>query len=574
MTQAPAVVASSRGHGVVDTVDRLFPLAWIVLYLLLPASGWAPVFFDSWFDQMRDLEALRSVLADGRAAAIADNVVGPAYIALAAVVHWVFGLSPEDSLVALTRASYALSVAAALVLVRVLVRRLTDAPSVVTLASQLGLVALVFAAGTWYWSDVPWSHFLAAFLGVAFYATRFARAPGSAATWFAALTGVVVALLALTRSFELVALLAAWAATLVLVAVLRLARPSIRPAALVAGAAAFVVTTAVVYGVAGKRDVFFLYSNHLDRQSGAVLPAEVAETPTFSPTLVPIKLVQLFYEPCYYSLCTLSDYAGGTRPLPPNLADASGAERLWRLPLAVQLPTLVLLPLCLAACAGLVFWFARRRSVTTGRVRELRAVVEMTVAASVIVLGYSASTMTGSGHLRYGFARDFLLPALLTGVVAVGLASAGVWLLLSRREPTGRRLSSEARFVLAVVVGAGIAVTCVVLARSHGLPRIDSRQLESVTYAASCEGAECDVSLEATTPGGRRIAIPEASTLTFGCGDETPRFTLYVRDPTEGVRLQRSCRDPRLVAAWPTVMGLPPGRFELAAVDVVRAPTG
>ena len=44
----------------------------------------------------------------GRADAIADNVIGPAYIAAAALLHSVFGLSPEDSLVTLTRGSYAL----------------------------------------------------------------------------------------------------------------------------------------------------------------------------------------------------------------------------------------------------------------------------------------------------------------------------------------------------------------------------------------------------------------------------------------------------------------------------------
>ena len=554
------------------TVDRLFPVAWLVLYLLLPASGWSPVFFDSWFDQMRDLEALRSVIEDGRADAIADNVIGPAYIGLAAVLHWITGLGPEDSLVWLTRASYALSVAVALVLVRVLVRRLAGAPPLVSLASQLGLVALVFAAGTWYWSDVPWSHFLAAFLGVALYAARYG--PARVTSRYAALVGVVLALLALTRTFELVAVLAAWVAVAVLFGVLRLARPTFRAAPVLAGVGAFVVTTAAVYAATGKRGLFLLYSNHLDRQSGAVLPAEVAETPTFSPALVPVKLVQLFYEPCFYSLCTLSDYAGGTRPLPPTLADASGAERLWRLPLAEQLPTLVLLPLCLVACVALLVWVARHRDASASRVREVRAVWEMTTAAALIVLGYSASTMTGSSHLRYGFARDFLLPAMLTGVVAVALASAWLWLLLGRRDASARGPSPEARFVLAVVLGAAVAVTGVVLARSYGLPRIESRQLETVTYRTSCGDGRCEASVEATTPAGERISIPEASTLTIGCGSDAPRFTLYARDPAAGVQLGRSCPDPRVVAAWPTVMGLPPGSFELAAVDVAAATGG
>jgi hypothetical protein len=108
-------------------------------------------------------------------------------------------------------------------------------------------------------------------------------------------------------------------------------------------------------------------------------------------------------------------------------------------------------------------------------------------------------------------------------------------------------------------------------ARANGIPRIESRQLGAVTYTATCRGAGCDISIAATTTSGQPISIPESSTLTFGCGGREPRFTLYVDEPTAGVRLTEPCPDPRLVAAWPTVMGLPPGSFELSAVGVRNA---
>ncbi|HSF61879.1 MAG TPA: hypothetical protein VLA69_09305, partial [Gaiellaceae bacterium] len=497
-TSTPAAKRS-----VVAVVDRLFPLVWIGMYLLIPVSGWATVMFDSWFDQQRDLEALRSVLAEGRADAIADNVIGPAYIAVAALLHDVLGLSPEDALVVLTRASYALSVACGVLLVGVLVRRLVGAPPIASLGAQFLFVALIFATGTWHWSDVPWSHFFAAFLAVALYAVRFA--PVRLTPVHAAIAGVVVALLYLTRSFELAALIAAWAGVFVLLAALRLTGPRAwRTAHLVSAVVAFVATTVVVYAVTGKRDLFLLYGNYLDRQSGNVGSAEIAETPTFSLSLVPTKLVQLFVEPCYYSLCSVSDYAGGTRPLPPQLAEAAGNERLWRLPLAIQLPSLVLLPLCVLAVVGIVVWATRRRSAASKRVREIRLLLEMTVASVGIVLGYSASTMTGSPHLRYGFARDFLLPALLTGVVAISLVSAALWLLLSRRR--AGRFSPEFGFVVLAVVGGAAIVVVLVMARASGLPRIESRQLGPIEYTASCRGAVCDISLTAETTSGRSIS--------------------------------------------------------------------
>ncbi len=290
MNQARTATSAPGIGRVVEAIDRSFPLLWIGFYLLLPVSGWATVMFESWFDQQRDLEALQSVLDAGRADAIADSVIGPAYIAAAALLHYVFGLSPEDSLVALTRGSYALSAAAGMLLVRALLRGLVSVPPFASLAAQLAFAALVFSAGTWHWSDVPWSHFFAAFLAVTLYAVRFA--PSRLTVVHAGVIGVVLALLALTRTFELAALILAWGVAFVVLAVLRLSGPRTWHAAhLVTAAGAFAATTAAVYLATGKRDVFFLYGNHLDRQSGNVLTAEIAETPTFSFGFVPTKLV-------------------------------------------------------------------------------------------------------------------------------------------------------------------------------------------------------------------------------------------------------------------------------------------
>lgn len=561
------MTSPSRMGSVVAMIDRLFPLAWIGFYLLLPVSGWAPIMFRSWFDQRRDLAALRSVLTDGHADAIAGNLIGPSYIAAARFLHATVRLSPEDSLVVLTRVSYALGVALGVLLVGVLVRRVAGASPLVSLAAQFTFAALVFSAGTWYWSDVPWSHFFAAFLALAFYAIRFG--PERRGLPHAALIGAVLSLLALARSFELSAVVLAWAIGAAAVVALGLSpRPRISGAHVLAGLGGLLVSAAAVYAATGKRDLFFLYSGNLDQQSGNVAAAEVAQTPTFSLEYVPVKLVQLFVEPCYYSLCTVADYAGGASPLPANLAGAAGNERLWRLPLAVQLPSLTLLPLSVLAMTVVLVWAARHRRNVADRTREIQGLLEMTVAATGLVLGYAASTMTGSSHLRYGFARDFLLPALLAAVVSVTLASIGLWTVLSRRR---LGLSPVSAFVALSVVGAAVLVTSTAYARAHGIPRIEGKQLGTVSYTASCRRSRCVVSISARTRAGRPISIPESSTLTFGCGSDRARFTIYARRLSGGIRLTRLCPSPRLVAAWPTVMGLPPGSYELSAVMVKNA---
>ena len=565
---------SSPGTGnLVEQVDRFFFVVWLAIYALLPTSGWASVMFASWFDQKRDLAALRSVISVGHADAIAQNGIGPAYIAAARVIHEILRLSPEDSLVLLTKGSYALSVALGVVLVRVLVRQLMDAPPMVTIGAQFAFVGLVFAAGTWHWSDVPWSHFFAAFLAVAVYVVRFAPARLSIVS--AVGIGAVLALLSLTRSFEFVALVLAWGIVYAGLSALRLSGPrTVRAVHVVSALGAFAATTIVVYGLTGKRGTFLLYGQSLDSQAGNLGGAEVGQTPTFSLALVPTKLVQLFVEPCYRSLCSISDYAGGAKPLPADLlpdgVQSAGNEKLWRLPLAIQLPSLLLLPLCVVAVAWIIVWAVRDRPAARERVRAVRLLAEMTIASAGIVVGYSASTLTGSPHLRYGFARDFLLPALLMGIAGVALVSAGIWRVLASRKREGR-LSAESVFVMLALFGSAAAVVVLAYARANGIPRIESKQLGAVTYTATCSGDVCRVAMTAETTSGAPTAIPTASTLTFGCGGDRARFTVYAKAPDQGVSVDESCSRPRLVAAWPTVMGLPPGSFELTAVKVRNA---
>jgi hypothetical protein len=123
-----------------------------------------------------------------------------------------------------------------------------------------------------------------------------------------------------------------------------------------------------------------------------------------------------------------------------------------------------------------------------------------------------------------------------------------------------------ASVVVVLLVVAGTA-----FARTNGLPTIDSRHITALTYTATCKAQTCDIRLDAVGSSGRSIRIPETSTLTFGCGSDKPQFTLYTDSLEQSVRLGRVCNEPRLVAAWPTVMGLPPGRHELKAVRVRNA---
>jgi hypothetical protein len=556
--------SSARIEAFTAAIDRYFALGWIGFYFLLPTSGWSGVMFRSWYDQRLYLTSLRETLTMGHSAAVSDNIVGPAYIAAARLVHEVIRLTPQDSLVLLSRMSYVLSIAGGLVLVRVGLRALAAAPPLVTLSGQFAFAGLAFAAGTWHWSDVPWTHFFTAALAIGILVARFAWNSRQAAR--GALIGALVALLFLTRTFEFAALIAAWGIAAVLLAGLpRYAPQRARLAEVISGTASFLVVLGAVYAATGKRGLFVLYGSNLDQLSAHVDKSQVASTPTFSFGLLPTKLVQLFVDPCFRAVCSIADYQDpGTQLLPPQVAQA-GNYRLWSQPLAVQLPSLVLLPACIAVCAVLVVRAYRNPNVGSPR-RTLRLPLELTIAAIGLVIGYTANTLSGSPHLRYGLARDFILPAILVGIVGVVLITWAIWRALS---VTGRSaFFAEAGLVFTSVLLAGLVVATTAYARLHGIPRIRSKQLASVTYTASCaEPTRCRIALQATTVQHRPASIPEASTLTFEC-DGARRYSVYASRLDQPIDLEEPCGNARLVAAWPTVMGLPPGSFELAAVKV------
>ena len=543
--------------------DRYFALVWIGLYALLPVTGAGAEALATSFDQSRDLEALRSVLADGRADAIAENLIGPGYIATAAAIHTVTGLSPENSLIALTRLSYVLAIAICLILVRVTVRRMiaAEAPAAVSLSAQVAFTALVFAAGTWHWSDIPWSHFYAALLAVGFYALRLG--PARSSTLSFSLASAVLALLALTRSFEFMAVVAAWLLAIGVLFALRVHTPQRLSARKLAfGTGSFLLVLAAVYAVTGKRNSFLLYESGSGENYGDLLPEEVAVIPSLDLANLPLKAVQLFLDPCFYSLCSLHEYAG--------------IRAAWRQPLSIQLPALLLIPLCVVAVGLLVVRASRRRERERAAPRELQLLTEMTIAASGLTLGYLASSWASSSALRFGFARDFMLAALLAGVAGVCVLTAWLYGAISRRGEVRvpgmqRKLSPARSCVVAAGVGTLVLMTAVVVARSNGLPQLDGRHLASLEYRATCAAATCRIEIEARNPAGKAVAIPSTSLLTFGCGSDEPSFTLHVPDPARGVSMPSSCVDPRLVAAWPTVMGVPPSSDVLRAVGVSNA---
>ena len=149
-----------------------------------------------------------------------------------------------------------------------------------------------------------------------------------------------------------------------------------------------------------------------------------------------MKLIELFVDPCYLSLCSISDYSTGGGAGTNKDSGACRSPSSFRRSYSCR---------CVSP-ASRIYLYGRSGAGSAITGRCFPPMAEMTIAATGIVVGYAGSTLTGPAHLRYGFARDFVLPALLSAVVAVTLGSVALWYLVARRR-VGRGLSPETRFV-------------------------------------------------------------------------------------------------------------------------------
>jgi hypothetical protein len=442
-TQTPTVRRPSQADGSGPIGQRSAPrwagpaaiLGVLLAFLLAPTFRAGQTSLLGWADQSVFVAALLELQAGGASAISERGTVGPAYLAAGRLIARVLGLEAGDALIVLARVSFLVLLTGVL-----LGARTSGLRFAWPVLAALGLAVLLTP---WrYYSDVPWTHpMAAALLVVAAVAVR----PGGLLPLRAAALGATVWLLAQTRSFELQALLAALAAAMLL-----LAAPTVwRRDAAAARRAARALTPAALWfagGLAGAWLFVGLLSGSWSR-FGQYETAAAAGTLTLDLRSVPTKLVQLFVDPCYRTYCgAVGDYAPQGL-LPDDL------EAYWRQPLLLQLP--FLLAALVVVLSAAVVLGVQRRSLPFD-------VVVATLAAGALVLGYSANPIAGGAHLKYGFVRDFTAPAALL------LYAAGRAIVHVAVERVQRQLTLPPAPVVALLA----AVAVLALVPGQRLPRV------------------------------------------------------------------------------------------------------
>lgn len=493
-------------------VGPLSLLAAVALWLALPVAPMSEQLMRSWSDQLVLLSAFEHLLSVGDG--LAGTGTAPGYLALAWTAHAVTRAPVADSLVLVSRASLLIAYGTTLLSAvgRVRGRLLVSLPALLAVATLSLLTPTAFFSG------FPWTHMPACALGML--TILGIRLCGSAPAPGAALTAGSLTLLLQTRNFEaqvLIICLLVCCAVLLLsrrrpIAWRRVCRPALTAVATSAG------VWAAVALVTGQWQPYEQYAATLSASDRTLTPASFLAS-----------LPQVFVDPCYRSICALSDYPPESRGLFPTSTVA------WQAPLLNQLPAFAV---AFVFASGLVVVTLRRRSAVP-------VDVGVALLASVaFVVAYCANPVMGGAHLKYGVARDFLLP---TGLA---IWSLGRLLFQLQNDATVRAGARRATLV------AALACAVAGLAAVVPLPRL------TPTYARGyevtphdCVRWPCDVTVTiADTGDDSHKADGELVLVSFCRG--VPQRRLAVGEPLGPCDGTASIGVlPRSFGAWMTPEG-------------------
>lgn len=503
----------------------IFIAVAIVVASLMPHSGQGWWSIQYWNDQGLFLKAAQEVAQTGRSALIEVGRVGAAYVAVVLLLDRLTGVGLEASLILLSKLSY---LAASVMLVVFAWNRTATIPGRLPKLAAMGIAILVPASSVWgLASDLPWTHFPTSALLVALVALTFSQQFPLMLKWWG--IGFIVALVWQMRSFEgnvvFIAGVLAIAVSLIFGprggASSRLG--STADLAVKVGAGGFGAAAALVFCflMAGSIGLGGQYSDQ-----GDII--------TLSMELVPIKFVQLFVDPCFFALCSLNNYEGGS-VIPGSLL-------IWRQPLFLQLPAIA--GGSVAICIALAVRFSSIRVVF------YPPVLFALLMAGGLILGYSAGLPSGSPHLKYGFFRDFIAPMLLLGMVVIALFPA---LATSESDVRPVRGAFLRQGALATVMVAFAGSTLMLMAlRPVGLPRLEGYHLEDVAMKVECADDACGVRSSARNIRGEDVALPDVGLLYLRCGGDE---SLRVMDVDEISIDPSGCSQPVMAGFMPAALG-------------------
>lgn len=440
----------------------LIALVLVSVVLLFPHFKQTYEAMTVWADQSFYMRIMDAVGNGDARTALDFEYMGPSYIAAIAVLKRMLGLDSIGAFVLLNRlcVALAISVPTAMALSRDYRRNVL-----------VGLTFGAFVLSTPYifMSSIPWSHFV---YGLP--AAIFLIAIALKHSWrTAAVAGLCMGVMATTRLFDTYVI----AGLLIVAALIDVAiNRRIKWELVASFAVAFIAGYAAHFVVLGEFNIYHQYAGGMDHERFG--------SSTFRLNDLPVKLVQIFIDPCFYSVCSEVDYQKASMFVVQNDPTLSN----WRMPFALQVPFYV------AAVITGIFLLVRR-PVLVGRVFADVPILIGLGSAIAIPVGYACYIMGGADQLKYGFSREIFTPTIFLMVCV---------LILTGRDYLTRQ---EKNWLVGGVVALSLG-GLQIMPSAFGFPRIESTHIASMDAAETCDQDSCAVDVTYRNATGDEVTIP------------------------------------------------------------------
>ena len=459
-------------------------LRWIFatcILLLVLAQPLSHVGLDrAWPDQSKFYQALMAALHGTPNILVDEGWVGPGYVGAAVIVNRIAGIRPEDTLVLLNRLSYIGTIA--LVIWFVIFRaqpgkREYERRELLSLtAGFVYLICVTQATGLTFFSDVPWSHFVASFLivlTIALLSLAFHRQTRRAQAVLLVAAGLSLGLLAGVRMFDGIVVAVCLMIVYGIPAITRKKLQAFAAASTLMALGA-VVMFALCLHLSGARHIPLFY---------LAIRIDPALKKIYLSTFFP-KAFQLFVDPSFYtSPHAFTFRATVQKTWTPSFDD-------WKMPLLLQAPILLYaLALVPVIAVGL---FTRRNKEEISDSAPFRA---MLMIAIVLLVGYTTTFVAGSPNLLGGMIRDYM-PVIWCLIIIAAPTTYRWW--YARPAPKLPWVLCGT-CILVLLLGEGAA--------AYGIwPTYTSRQIARAIVTPTCRAGECELAVAFVSPRGDKWA--------------------------------------------------------------------
>jgi hypothetical protein len=365
----------------------------IAVYVFIPSSKAGLASLTDWGDQSTYVSAYEEWRSTGKSGWLDNNWIGPGFIALMRLLSLPFGSIQTSLLMA--------SFFGILISLVILIKQ--KAFSEGKLITITFIVLFVFLTHLQVFKDIPWTHLwvlpilLSAILIIY----------GGQSTRLKTFSGGFMLMFAWQiRNFETLAVIVAILIASLVSTIFEIANNTYRfrsdlnrKAIYLSGAITGFFFVSVLSGHA------YIYRQYHASGVFSEMPPSIDLNPIHGFN----RFIQLFLNPTFGSL---TGYSAGPELglIEQIVVRGSGLSAYWGQSLIRQQP--MLLPLILISIVITLFSFFNL--LKKGREsKEFKLVFTLGIAGLIVIAGYLSQPIIGTGHLKYGIAREFLLPQFL-----------------------------------------------------------------------------------------------------------------------------------------------------------------